>query len=874
MKKNRGGPVISPNEIRLKAELDKVRRELARHKKAAEAGEANEEPKLSSRVELPERPSHENDDAVVALIQKIDELENTKKRLSKLYFGQLDENKKRAERLNLILRIINDINSDLDLDRLMNRVASTIRESLGFRIVLIRVREPGTDRLRARAFAGLSSDAQDELTKTDLTVEGFQSWLKDEFRVGRSYFISHKHEFNRELPEGHVADLGDRQEWEWHERDVMLVPLVSGTGELVGYFSVDDPVDRLVPSTEKIELLEIFGNHVVVAIENARLYRQLESNNHDLESAGQRIQEMGALKARFMSTISHELRTPLTAILACVEALTMADQRGGTLAPGQLHRFLSIVNEESRRLTRLIESVLDLNRMDSGQLHARRQRIELVETLDEAVRVLESAALAGKVNLKVVNDLTDTGLDADRDQIRQLLLHLGSNAVKFTPQGGTVTFHLGGDDREVTMRVEDSGIGIPAEALERIFERFYQVDSSLVRRYGGTGLGLSICRAIVDWHDGRISASSTLGQGSCFTVILPRHGVRSALDHPGMVAKAGTGDVPKAAVEMVAEVMNARVVSVMSCEPEGDLVIQAALGLEERIVREARQEVGRSVAGWVAQHRRGLYVTNDSDLTEVQRTRRDQYHCGAFLSVPLQCGDQLLGVLNVADPVVGTFTTDDSVLLVELADRAASLWDYARRNVAAPERAVGATETLRQLVAQFARAKVGASGGARLAEAVARELNCSASEIAVVHLAAAARDFGMTLLGGHLLAGFDSDTNGQPGRDLPAAVRDALLARHEWWDGSGYPRRLREAQIPLGARILAVVDAFERLTLGHREGASPSRAEVLADLGHLAGRRFDPEVVAAFGRALAHEVDAHPTEHTAHEVPAVVPARR
>jgi hypothetical protein len=518
--------------------------------------------------------------------------------------------------------------------------------------------------------------------------------------------------------------------------------------------------------------------------------------------------------------------------------------------------------------------VLDLNRMDSGQLHARRQRIELVETLDEAVRVLESAALSGKVNLKVVNDLTDTGLDADRDQIRQLLLHLGSNAVKFTPQGGTVTFHLGGDDREVTVRVEDSGIGIPEEALERIFERFYQVDSSLVRRYGGTGLGLSICRAIVDWHDGRISASSTLGQGSCFTVILPRHGVRSALDRPGMVAKAGTGDVPKAAVEMVAEVMNARVVSVMSCEPEGDLVIQAALGLEERIVREARQEVGRSVAGWVAQHRRGLYVTNDSDLTEVQRTRRDQYHCGAFLSVPLQCGDQLLGVLNVADPVGDTFTTDDSVLLVELADRIASLWDYARRNASAPERAVGATETLRQLVAQFTRAKVGASGGARLAEAVARELKCSEAETAVVHLAAAARDFGMTLLGGHLLAGFDSDTNGQPGHDLPAAVRDALLARHEWWDGSGYPRRLREAQIPLGARILAVVDAFERLTLGHRETLLPSRAEVLADLGHLAGRRFDPEVVAAFERALARDVDVHPTEHTAHEVPAVLPARR
>src|SRR6185503_19563133 len=121
-----------------------------------------------------------------------------------------------------------------------------------------------------------------------------------------------------------------------------------------------------------------------------------------------------------------------------------------------------------------------------GHLRLRRQQVDMGEIIRETVGLLEPVGQAGQVVLKVVSETADTGVDADRDQMRQLVLHLGSNAVKFTPTGGTTTFRLSGDARFVTLRVEDTGIGIPEQALERIFERFYQVDSSLVRRYGGT----------------------------------------------------------------------------------------------------------------------------------------------------------------------------------------------------------------------------------------------------------------------------------------------------------------------------------------------------------------------------------------------------
>src|SRR5437867_1878567 len=149
------------------------------------------------------------------------------------------------------------------------------------------------------------------------------------------------------------------------------------------------------------------------------------------------MQEMHTLKSNFLSAVSHELRTPLTAIRASVDTLMSA--REGEISYEQLQRFIIILNEESQRLARLIESVLDLNRFDSGSLRLSRQSVDLAELLQETALILAPAAQVGQVALKVESDAADTRMDANRDQMRQLALHLGSNAVKFTPPGGTVT---------------------------------------------------------------------------------------------------------------------------------------------------------------------------------------------------------------------------------------------------------------------------------------------------------------------------------------------------------------------------------------------------------------------------------------------------
>jgi len=861
VKKNaspKAGMPPSVVELRLRSDLDAARSEIkklrrqAADKPGAGAAEVNGEAHLSPEEEIaaaaaaasPVSPASLDP---AALVQQVEELSRTRQRLSKLYFNQVEENRRRAAKLHQILENIHQINLERDLDTLLSRLAETLRETLRFRVVLIRILKPGTDRMVARAFAGIDEETRVKLSREDVGVADFQSWLRDEFRISRSYFISHSHDFNRELPEGYRPDLGPREDWEWHEDDVLLVPLYGRDGKPVAYFSVDDPEDRLVPSKETIELVEIFGNHAAVAIESARLYQQLETHSRELESAGQRMQEMNALRSNFVSTVSHELRTPLTAIRAYVD--TVLGATPGEMTHEQLLRFMGIISDEAERLTRLIESLLDLNRFDAGNMRTARQSVDLAEVLEETARLLQPVAQAARITLKVEIGAADTRADGDRDQLRQLALHLGSNAVKFTPPGGSVTLSLNGDDRDVTMEVRDTGIGIPEPMLEKIFERFFQVDSSLVRRYGGTGLGLAICKSIVEWHGGRILAESQPEKGSTFTVVLPRRTGPRVSVRPNPKAQAAPEDVLRLAIEMVAEVMNARVVSLLAPGSDGDLVIQAALGVDETVMREASIRVGSGVAGWVAEMRRPVCVTGPADGTPIGGSGRKHYRTGTFLSVPIESDSGLLGVLNVTDPVSEEpFDAEDCQLLLQLAERVAAAWEQSRAMDARRSDLDDADRAVRAILRGPDRSARGAAGRVRLATALARAIGLPESEVGVIAHAASMRDVDVPSIGSEAPRSELSQELLRP-IDAAGVVRDVIVSQHEWWDGSGYPQGLSGEGIPMGGRILAVVEAFESLTLGRWGRPALTRQEAMEELKKLSGRRFDPELVSAFENA-------------------------
>jgi PAS domain S-box-containing protein len=229
-----------------------------------------------------------------------------------------------------------------------------------------------------------------------------------------------------------------------------------------------------------------------------------------------RRREVDRMKDEFISVVSHELRTPLTSIRGALGLLA-----GGKLgaSPEKAQRMLDIAVNNTDRLVRLINDILDIERIDSGRITMQKRPIEIGEIMAQAVEVMRPMAEKSGVILEL--QPVNATIYADPDRMMQTFTNLISNAIKFSPSGGKITLAGRTESDRIHLTVSDQGRGVPSDKLESIFERFQQVDASDSREKGGTGLGLAICRTIVHQHEGKIWAESTLGQGSTFHITLP-----------------------------------------------------------------------------------------------------------------------------------------------------------------------------------------------------------------------------------------------------------------------------------------------------------------------------------------------------------------
>ncbi len=228
--------------------------------------------------------------------------------------------------------------------------------------------------------------------------------------------------------------------------------------------------------------------------------------------------ELERMKSNFLSVISHELRTPLHSIGGFVDVILM----GKTGPINELQRdFLETVKEQAQHLYQLIEDLLEFNRLESGQFQLSLTPVEIGTLLKEVTESMFPVADERRIHLVNTVAVPTATVEGDRKRLRQVFTNLIDNALKFTPAGGSVTVSAETTPNAVVVRVRDTGIGIPKEEQERIFERFYQVDSGLTREHRGTGLGLAIAKHIIEQHGGRIWVESEVNRGSTFFVSLP-----------------------------------------------------------------------------------------------------------------------------------------------------------------------------------------------------------------------------------------------------------------------------------------------------------------------------------------------------------------
>ncbi len=309
----------------------------------------------------------------------------------------------------------------------------------------------------------------------------------------------------REDPEYVLQGLAETANF----RSILSVPMLRD-GYPIGTITVAGP--RTAPFPEKqVELLKTFADQAVIAVENTRLFNEIQDKTQQLEIANRH-------KSEFLANMSHELRTPLNAVIGFSEVLL--ERMFGDVNPKQ-EEYLNDILSSGKHLLSLINDILDLSKIEAGRMELEAAPFDLPGALDNALTLIRERASRHGLKLEVTVDPRLGEVKGEERKVKQVLLNLLSNAVKFTPEGGKISLAAHLKDGMAEISVADTGVGIAQEDQEAIFEEFRQVGTDYARKREGTGLGLALARRLVELHGGKLWVQSVPGQGSTFTFTLP-----------------------------------------------------------------------------------------------------------------------------------------------------------------------------------------------------------------------------------------------------------------------------------------------------------------------------------------------------------------
>ncbi len=300
----------------------------------------------------------------------------------------------------------------------------------------------------------------------------------------------------------------------WNIRQYVLVPLqIDGVpdGLLCYQFNTDDSSSAL---------LELFAHQCSLALRNARLFDEMQQNTIALEIQRRKAENANRSKTEFLANMSHELRTPLNAIIGFSEILGTDIKE---MPPEMAQQFIGNINRSGRHLLELVNDLLDLSRLEIGRLKLEKSRFGLREELDQAVKIVETMAAEKQITINTDVEESIGEIFADPQKIRQIVINLLSNAVKFSHHQGKINLKANREKDAIHFCVEDFGMGIKSEDIDRLFKPFEQLTQNpYAKKYRGVGLGLALTRRLVELHGGRVWAESEIGVGSKFFFTIPQ----------------------------------------------------------------------------------------------------------------------------------------------------------------------------------------------------------------------------------------------------------------------------------------------------------------------------------------------------------------
>jgi len=516
------------------------------------------------------------------------------------------EVQRRAAQAALIYEAGQRVSGELELDELLSGIVTAVREAFDYyNVTLLLPDEEGAWLTMQSIVGGYAGIFPPDLR---LAIgEGMTGYAAASGETQVSGDVSKSPRYVRKAKEKTKSELA--------------VPIKSGQ-QAIGVLDMQsDKFDAF----DKIDVvaMETLSTQIATAIENARLYEQVQ------QELAERVRAEGALrqakdaaeaanraKSEFLATMSHELRTPLNAILGLSEA--MLEEVYGPLTDKQA-KSLRTVHESGQHLLDLINDILDLSKIEADRMELDIYPVAVEPVCQASLRFIKQQAQ--KKQIKVSFDIAPaiTNLEADPRRLKQMLVNLLTNAVKFTPRGGRVGLEVTKADGYMHFTVWDTGIGIAEEDLSKLFQPFQQIDSSLSRQYEGTGLGLSMVKRLAEMHGGRVRVESELGKGSRFTVSLPSSEGVAALQvkAPPTEITVEAGEAP----EMAAEAGGALIL--LAEDDERNIEVMAGY-LEAKGYRVVVAEDGKKAIDFAAEKRPDLILMDVAmpGMDGLEATRR------------------------------------------------------------------------------------------------------------------------------------------------------------------------------------------------------------------------------------------------------------
>ncbi len=448
----------------------------------------------------------------------------------------------RAERLKAVNIIAQTINSSLEAGKVHESVVNEIKrliQNINYTIIAFPQENITESENKSTYYEILSLFPESNLEPKISTFYCGDKVIKERKTLCFDYLQSEEENIAKELPPG-ISSL-------------ITTPLFAEE-KVIGVLILGSETPKAF-SAHDVEIVEELSPHIAVAIRNARLLEKLQKTldevnkaHEQLNKANEELKTLDEMKTNLLSNVSHELRTPLVSVMGYTDMILKG--KAGPITDTQ-REYLSISLRNVEKLVNLIENLLDFSKLHKGKEELVFSTFDIVECAKIGLENVQPMAEPRKIELILNAERQPILVDGDKGKIIQVFNNLLSNAVKFNKSEGTVEVRFKIIDNEVEVSVIDTGIGIPQNAIDKIFTRFYQVDSSSTRRYGGTGIGLSISQDIIRLHGSRIVLSSVLGQGTTFSFRLPVHGTKPEAQQ--MYAREITPDETHLLVELVSQ---------------------------------------------------------------------------------------------------------------------------------------------------------------------------------------------------------------------------------------------------------------------------------------------------------------------------------